>query len=106
MTNQFRQALPTSNQGWKLEKSTNLCQLYLSRLSLAKPTKLNTFKTPASALLFLSRLFLQSCFFQHRQLSHTNNITLPSLLLVSNRGREIFDHDSPVLGLSAANGSG
>ncbi len=33
------------------EAKPNLSQLYLSRLSLAKPAKLNIFKTPVSELL-------------------------------------------------------
>jgi hypothetical protein len=37
------------------EAKPNLSQLYLSRLSLVKPAKLNFFKTPASGLLVANR---------------------------------------------------
>jgi hypothetical protein len=39
---------------WSAEAKPNLSQLYLSRLSLANPAKLNFFKTPASVYLSLA----------------------------------------------------
>jgi hypothetical protein len=42
----------TSSPRWPAEAKPNVSQLYLSRLSLAKPAKLIFIKTPASDLSF------------------------------------------------------
>ncbi len=55
-----------------------LCQLYFSRLSLAMPTKLNFFKTPASVRLVSSRTVststgISGCYQQTQAASHAGS---------------------------------